>query len=81
MRARAPGAARAACAERGPQGRFPLRASLRFGVVPCVAGALRLCGAKRPASPKGPRRIAWDVVGAPLRPWARSMADGPASSP
>ena len=30
MRARAPGAACAACAERGPQGRFPLRASLYF---------------------------------------------------
>ena len=31
MRARAPGAARAACAGRGPRGGFPLRASPRFG--------------------------------------------------
>ena len=45
-----------------PAGLFAFRGcSLR-------CGGLRLCGAKRPASPKGPRRIAWDVVGAPPAP-------------
>ena len=38
MRARAPGAARAACAGRGPQGRLPLRASLASWGGSGVAG-------------------------------------------
>lgn len=38
FRARGDARGRAACAGRGPQGMLPLRAFLRIGVVPCVAG-------------------------------------------
>ena len=38
FRARGDARGRAACAEKARRGDVPLRASLRFGVVPCVAG-------------------------------------------
>lgn len=43
---------------------------------PDRVGVLRLRGAKRRASPKDPRRIAWEAVEGPLRSRARSTADG-----
>ena len=48
---------------------------------PDRVGALRLRGAKRRASPKGSRRIAWEAVEGPLRSRARSTADGRVSCP
>ena len=62
----------------------------RRGIAPCgpllrhepgPRRVLRLCGVKRRASPKGPRRIAWEAVEGPLRSRARSTADGRVSCP
>ena len=67
----APGEARRGIAPCGPL--------LRHGPGP--RRVLRLCGVKRRASPKGPRRIAWEAVEGPLRSRARSTADGRVSCP
>lgn len=67
----APGEARGGIAPCGPL--------LRHGPGP--RRVLRLCGVKRRASPKGPRRIAWEAVEGPLRSRARSTADGRVSCP
>ena len=80
FRARGDARGRAACAGRGPQGDVAPCGPLRVP-GPDRVGALRLRGAKRRASPKGPRRIAWEAVEGPLRSRARSTADGRASCP
>lgn len=52
MHARAPGAACAACAGKGPRGRFPLRAFPRFAEVVALLAALRATAARfRAAGP------------------------------
>ena len=79
LRARGDARRRAACAGRGPQGMSPC-GPLRVPGSDRVGG-LCLRGAKRRASPKGPRRIAWEAVEGPLRSRARSTADGRASCP
>lgn len=67
------------CAGRGPQGMSPCGPFRAPG--PDRVGAMRLRGAKRRASPKDPRRIAWEAVEGPLRSRARSTADGRVSCP
>ena len=79
LRARGDARRRAACAERGPQGESPCGPLRVPG--PDRVGVLRLRGAKRRASPKDPRRIAWEAVEGPLRSRARSTADGRVSCP
>ena len=80
FRARGDARGRAACAGRGPQGDVAPCGPLRVP-GPDRVRALRLRGAKRRASPKGPCRIAWEALEGLLRSRARSTADGRASCP
>ena len=63
MRARAPGAARAACAGRGPQGRLPLRASLAsWGGSGVAGGPIGVAAHTAPARHRGASRHRRGIV-------------------
>ena len=63
MRARAPGAARAACAGRGPRGRLPLRASLAsWGGSGVAGGPIGVAAHTAPARHRGASRHRRGIV-------------------
>lgn len=64
-RRRRAGSSHRARREKPAGGMSPCGPLLRHGPGP--RRVLRLCGVKRRASPKGPRRIAWEAVEGPLR--------------